>query len=325
MANYEISEEDRKKFVEELIDDKYDELIIDFDKKWNKEQYLENINDKRLDYLSKIKIDEEIKINEEIPFEDELKDSPELYIDSRDRKLKGPSIFEMIYVSKISRKFHRTLKYYINYSIQNIESSVIGETFSRDRNVNERIQGIFIEFYIRRYLSIKYNLDLPYINRRSELNAESIEKYLNKRFNNESILEDIFNVSLGEGNRYTSIPNIRYIEEYLPKDCRIQLIHILNMKDIFPQNIQFNVLMIKNFRLEGVADLVISNDHIMDFKCSTDGTGSEIKDFYQLFLYALISPTKINKLTIFNPLNSTFYSVDISQWDMTKIKQLFDL
>lgn len=233
----------------------------------------------------------------------------------------------MFNVTKIAKR-KVTLGRLIKYTTDDIIKEKFGKIHSREKNVNRKVHGYFVECYIRHCVGLKYNLDLKdslieKLPEKYNLLVKSYQKYSQK----ETISrEELFDVSLLQlakfrGSIFNTQGKIkyRYNSNYLTPDLEEDIKRYITR---YSSGQQFN-LGVGKYKLRGYIDLLYKNDlygnEIVDFKTSTTYIGGKIEDFYQLFLYALISPKKINRLTIYNTLKNYSRSVDITEWDSEKL------
>jgi hypothetical protein len=77
-------------------------------------------------------------------------------------------------------------------------------------------------------------------------------------------------------------------------------------------------LGVPELKLKGDADLIIGEE-LIDIKCHSFDTGTNINDFTQLFIYVCLyfvrTGNRCNRITIFNPMLRYEKSIDLSRWN----------
>lgn len=219
------------------------------------------------------------------------------------------------------------------------------KTYLKPKNLPGSTYGTFLDFFIRHYLGSKkliknvddranfitndkilynhsYNGKLKeYFDKKGiqfsqlmedgrKIIKNSYKEYINNN-NTKKIAEHIFNTSLCHGisfskkeyehlGKYTDnfMSDVMYndisfyLDKYCSGKCKIQLNPSLG-----------------NSKILGDADLIIKDDGkiiLIDIKCYAQDFGNNIKDFYQLFVYAALYKKRFNlhidTLLIYNPL-----------------------
>ena len=214
-----------------------------------------------------------------------------------------------------------------------IEVNVLGEQFSQDRGIDLGMQEIFIDYYIRYYLSQKQGLifedrkaesviydgkshikdfmddyEEEPINRRVDL-AISFQRLQNRT----ATLEDIFKVStchkilLGE-------EGYSFKEYYLPDNLRISInkyIERIDCEDVCPSPNFTNM----EIGIKGDGHLLL-NDKIVGLKISRE---NKLVYFYHLFIFSALhyinTGSQIKTVEIYNPLRNEISSIKIDNWD----------
>lgn len=83
----------------------------------------------------------------------------------------------------------------------------------------------------------------------------------------------------------------------------------------------------ENLLINGIPDLILNKNEIIDYKVTCENDYDDPKDFTQLLIYAVlyykIKGIKIEKLTVYNPLKGKEYNIDLKDWD--KFDELYSI
>jgi hypothetical protein len=225
--------------------------------------------------------------------------------------------------------------YKINiHKVNNIE---IIEEFDLPNN----LFGIFIDYLIRYEICKKKNINfddhranatLGYENgtlryggitickdnKEYTLN-EDIGKSYGKMKENNATMKDIFNVSICHSFCFGEVYALEYVnyKNIITNKLYENIIKYIDMKILNKDIVLCNPVLGDNtLHISADADIILGNE-LIDIKTSKyNQIGNNINDFIQLFVYASLYYKKynkyINKLTIFNPLYLTEYTISIN-------------
>ena len=197
-------------------------------------------------------------------------------------------------------------------------------------NLPSNYFGIFIDYLIRYEICkrkmINFNDNranntlntVIYIDDEKFMLSEDIKKSYDNMKENKASIKDIFNVSICHSFYFGDIDILDYInyENIITDNLYNNIIKYIDMK-IFNKDIVLSNPSLGNIDLGICADAdLIIDDELIDIKTSRyNQIGNNNNDFIQLFIYASLyyklTNKYINKLTIFNPLYLTEYSINI--------------
>jgi len=195
-------------------------------------------------------------------------------------------------------------------------------------NLPADIFGIFIDYLIRYEIS-KYKL-IEFIDNQTNLILSfTVDGFVDEKTNKiidksyikmkkyKATLTDILNVSISHAiffNKPNAINYVNYNNNIISNELHNNIILYIQNKLLNKEIILCNPTL-GDSKLNIGADLII-DDELIDIKTSKYNIGNNINDFIQLFIYAGLyykkSKIYINKLTIFNPLYLTEYSIEIN-------------
>ena len=239
---------------------------------------------------------------------------------------------------KYNDNFYNLIK---NYKI---EITALKYNIEKNKNIPSDMFGIFIDYLIRYEISKIYfnNKNIIFTDNRTDyilsplLSSENntiicelknIDFYNNqgkiimKSYNNMknyiASITDIFNVSLCHSLFFSNTNCINYINynNIIDHTSHKNLINYIQYKLLNKQIVLCNPILGSNeLKISADADLII-DEELIDIKTSEYNTGKNIDDFIQLFIYTGLyykkTNIKCNKLTIYNPICSTEYTINI--------------
>lgn len=213
-------------------------------------------------------------------------------------------------------------------TINKISNEQTIEEFSLPNN----IFGIFIDYLIRYEICKKKMIEFNDNRANATLSGEIItiddkefmlsediyNSYNNMKQNNVT-MQDILNVSICHSFFFAEVSALKYINHnnIISNKQYDNIIKWIDMKILNKGIILCNpILGDTKLKIGADADLIL-DDELIDIKTSKHNQiGNNINDFIQLFVYASLYYKKynkyINKLTIFNPLYLTEYSIEIN-------------
>lgn len=136
---------------------------------------------------------------------------------------------------------------------------------------------------------------------------------------NNATMQDIFNTSICHSLYFAEVKALNYInhKNIITNELYDNIIKYINIKILNKNIVLCNPELGDNtLHINADADLILDNE-LIDIKTSKyNHIGNNINDFIQLFVYASLYYKKynkyINKLTIFNPLYLTEYTIEIN-------------
>lgn len=241
-------------------------------------------------------------------------------IHSIDSKFQDGKASKIVFDMKLETLKYLTEKYETSISTETILNEEKFKDWLLQNNIPSPTGDINYPYILPKYIKIKDSGHRTHITRLLNMCKTSFEKVVK-----DVELVDVF---------MTSLFHLTFFKHYdilLQLDVREIMMKINNIISFLIDlnkhmghrkdnslNVICNFITPENSPVKGECDLII-DDELIDIKTSKSNYGNRLTHFYQLFLYAALykeyTGIKINKLSIMNVSNNTYYSIDISDWE----------